>query len=106
MKSYTDLEQSKKLAEILPIESADIFYRDNGIDAKLMWEHNAQKVKYPCWSLAALLELTPNDVSLLHFEDAYQAVYDVRPYYITNKFDNPLDATFEMICWLKENGKI
>ena len=26
MKSYTDIEQSKKLAEILPIESADGFY--------------------------------------------------------------------------------
>ena len=26
MKSYTDLEQSKKLAEILPIESADMSY--------------------------------------------------------------------------------
>ena len=26
MKAYTDLEQSKKLAEILPIESADAFY--------------------------------------------------------------------------------
>jgi hypothetical protein len=25
MKSYTDLEQSRKLAEILPIESADMF---------------------------------------------------------------------------------
>ena len=24
MKSYTDLEQSKKLAEILPLESADM----------------------------------------------------------------------------------
>lgn len=55
MKSYTDLEQSKKLAEILPIESADMFYRDNGIDVKLMWELNAQNVKYPCWSLATLL---------------------------------------------------
>lgn len=62
MKSYTDLEQSKKLAEFLPLESADMFYRDNGIDAKLMWEHNAQKVKYPCWSLAALLNLMPKHI--------------------------------------------
>lgn len=59
MKSYTDLEQSKKLAEILPIESADMFYRDNGIDVKLMWEHNAQKVTSPCWSLSALLNVLP-----------------------------------------------
>jgi len=26
MKSYTDIEQSKKLAEFLPIESADMAY--------------------------------------------------------------------------------
>ena len=26
LKSYTDIEQSKKLAEILPLESADMFY--------------------------------------------------------------------------------
>ena len=30
MKSYTDLEQSKKLAEILPLESADMFLALNG----------------------------------------------------------------------------
>lgn len=29
MKAYTDLEQSKKLAEILPIESADMYYHYN-----------------------------------------------------------------------------
>ena len=59
MKSYTDLNQSKKLAEILPLESADMFYRNNEVDVKLMWEHNAHKVKYPCWSLAALLDVLP-----------------------------------------------
>lgn len=30
MKSYTDIEQSKKLAEILPIESADMRYAPFG----------------------------------------------------------------------------
>lgn len=28
MKSYTDLEQSKNLADILPVESADMWYED------------------------------------------------------------------------------
>ena len=69
MKSYTDLEQSKKLAEILPIESADMFYRDNGIDVKLMWEHNAPKVTTPCWSLAALLDIL-NKIAYSIDEDA------------------------------------
>jgi hypothetical protein len=38
MKTYTDLEQSKKLAEILPIESADMFFCNDG-SVKLMHEH-------------------------------------------------------------------
>ena len=62
IKSFTDLAQSKKLAEILPIESADMFYRNNEIDAKLMWEHNTTEVKYPCWSLSALLRLMPKHI--------------------------------------------
>lgn len=28
IKAYTDIEQSRKLAEILPIESADMYYSD------------------------------------------------------------------------------
>lgn len=79
MKSYTDLEQSKKLAEILPLESADMHYNNasikgiNYVDeyrAELMDYNTAQKVlsKYlvnpmfeiiPCWSLAALLDILP-----------------------------------------------
>lgn len=76
MKAYTDLEQSKRLAEVLPTESADMHYNNvsirgiNYVDdyrAELMDYNTAQKVlsKYfvnpmfeiiPCWSLAALLE--------------------------------------------------
>ena len=79
MKAYTDLEQSKKLAEILPLESADMHYNNvsikgiNYVDehrAELMEYNRAIKVlsKYtinplfeviPCWSLAALLGLMP-----------------------------------------------
>ena len=76
MKSFTSLEQSKKLAEILSPESADMYYNNvstKGINyadkhrAELVEYNRAIKVlsKYtinplfeviPCWSLAALLE--------------------------------------------------
>ena len=79
MKSYTDLNQSKKLVEILPLESADMHYNNvsikgiNYVDeyrAELMEYNRAIKVlsKYtinplfeivPCWSLAALLQVLP-----------------------------------------------
>ena len=55
MKSYTDIEQSKKLAEILPLESADMYYWC-GEDLRI-GGHKAMDIDYdiPCWSLAALL---------------------------------------------------
>lgn len=37
IKSYTDLEQSKKLAEILPIESADMHYNNVSIIGLFTW---------------------------------------------------------------------
>ena len=115
IKSYTDLEQSKKLAEILPLESADMFYRNNGVDAKLMWEHNAHKVKYPCWSLAALLNIIPyaihksdNEFYKLGIDKGYN---DYAIWYSNNGLtingldvtsDNFVDACVEMILKLHE----
>ena len=112
MKSYTDLEQSKKLAEILSVESADMFYRNNGIDVKLMWEHNAHNVKYPCWSLAALLQIMPHciydkyDLTLGKLSDNggwYICYGDVDHFvniYIAKS--NLIEACYEMILTLKE----
>lgn len=67
MKAYTDIEQSKKLAEILSIESADMSWVEKG-NAKRTW-YDAENIrittkyekKYyiPCWSLAALLDVLP-----------------------------------------------
>lgn len=68
MKSYTDLEQSKKLAEILPIESADMgwnVFADNSVRCLPIndWDLNKDEsngVKFiPAWSLAALLDIFP-----------------------------------------------
>ena len=115
MKSYTDLEQSKKLAEILPLESADMFYRDNGIDVKLMWEHNAHNVKYPCWSLAALLNVLPDTITSNDgiafklnikkniIEYSNPSLYLI---YKSVKSDNIVDACYEMLLKLKENNII
>lgn len=113
-KAYTDIEQSRKLAEILPIESSDMFYRDNGIDVKLMWEHNAHNVKYPCWSLAALLEVLPH-----HIDDRYDLVLgklsdNIGWYVMYDDIDHfvflyiaksdLIDACYEMILKLKEKN--
>jgi len=69
MKSYTDLYQSKKLAEFLPPESADMYYcygmdihtKEWSFDDTPTIIDNSNRIDVhadiPCWSLAALLEL-------------------------------------------------
>ena len=61
MKAYTDLEQSKKLAEILPLGSADMFYDQYGVirigNPK---ERYSDYHQLPVWSLAALLGVLPS----------------------------------------------
>ena len=105
MKAYTDLEQSKKLAEILPIESADHHYvrktcdfMSNPVDGK--WSEpkygnpNSKYANYmvqnftsyetiPCWSLAALVDCIKDKCN--YFELVYlNSTFDGR----ANKLEN------------------
>lgn len=63
IKSYTDLEQSRKLAEILPAESADMWYDNDGESIAGRPEVRCSSfvglasINIPCWSLAALLNI-------------------------------------------------
>lgn len=69
IKSYSDLEQSKKLAEILPLESADMCYRyysggmltgyGDCVLAKsfITGKNVIRENDLPCWSLATLLNV-------------------------------------------------
>lgn len=69
IKSYTDLEQSKKLAEILPLESADMYY-PNRIDIKyqgalpIEFKHGNPLLsqEIAAWSLAALINIIPQEL--------------------------------------------
>ena len=71
VKSYTDLEQSKKLAGILPIASNDFAWCifSNGstrllpMDDWVVSEYAKSNVEIiPCFSLAALLGVLPNKI--------------------------------------------
>ena len=122
MKSYTDLEQSKKLAEILPIESADMYYFTIIHDypysqgkiktiVKIMDGSFSSDYDTPCWSLAALLDVLQKTAYFID-EDAnvmlcsYKTVEwhlginnsDVE--FITKT--NTIDACYEMIVKLHE----
>ena len=76
MKSYTDISQSKKLAEILPLESADMCYLPTHIGdehhfiASLSSYSGCTKmvevsIEYciPCWSLTSLLSVLPQSIT-------------------------------------------
>lgn len=61
-KAYTDIDQSKKLAEVLSPESADMFWREVShgfyhIEAEIPkgW-YDVPPKGIPCWSLAAILD--------------------------------------------------
>lgn len=116
MKAYTDIEQSRKLAEILPIESADMcyYYKDDKPQLTPYSEHN-NRYYIPCWSLAALLGLMPKgeskDLSLVFgsYDGGYHPLwfctYEEMPTIVEIcDADNPIDACVEMIYKLKENN--
>lgn len=120
MKSYTDLEQSKKLAEILPLESADMCYPlpcEEG-DKPLLEEGGFGST--PCWTLSALLGILPYHLIVCNIRYAFSMYKGLNKngetymisynnynsdlcLYETFYYNNPIDAAFEMVVWLKEN---
>lgn len=127
MKSYTDLEQSKKLAEILPIESADMKILSFGIDIKrrvVPVDDIAvlnREDEIPCWSLAALLNyLREIDSFPEIYADEFAVTMNISYFYrdvenecrlehmdsINVKEETFIDACYEMILKLKEKDLI
>lgn len=131
IKSYTDLEQSKKLAEILPPESADMWWlyvTAQGKRIAMMYEepdphylarmegYGIKDAAVRCWSLAALLEQIPYEIcdddgnsSYLQMDkenDVYQLIY-TDPYgdfesIETDRYEHFVDACYELIMKLHE----
>ena len=112
MKSYTDLEQSKQLAEILPLESADMFWLVLGNTPRVHvltepLSNYSQWESYPCWSLSALLDILPfpqlsKDKLGSGKEGWMVSVYPDNCRYDSCWHDNPVDACYEMIIKLHE----
>lgn len=82
MKSYTNLEQSKKLAEFLPLESADMCWTNHcygsirssmTASSKTIEEYKELLTRfgdltnidvfYPCWSLNSLIYILPDTIT-------------------------------------------
>lgn len=132
MKAYTDLEQSKKLTEILPPESADHHYVrkvtdciGNPFDGK--WSTpkygnpNSSHANYmvmgftnfeilPCWSLAALLSvikpINENTYTIIGTLDGGATISFDEITNVMFQEKEIIDAVFEMVVWLEENENI
>ena len=123
MKAFTDISQSKKLAEILPIESADMHYSkdfDGSWFVDLAKYTSVKIPKYvgnieehllPCWSLGALLDALPTKLQIVLAINDYQG--DRKEKYVIGSVehdkydcfaDNPIDACYEMIIKLYEQN--
>jgi hypothetical protein len=117
IKAYTTIEQSRKLADILSLESADMFYPTNSdwegkiiglLDVPLYIGSDGfvdtEMGEIHAWSLAALLGVLPK--SLIYTPnpalDGYcckNIMHDLETY-----GENPVDACYEMIIKLKERN--
>lgn len=113
MKAYTDLEQSKKLAEILPLESADMWFANGLVVAKTSEEPKDIKGIFPCWSLVALLDVLPiigedkdtaNPFIAKTPDGEYYVVYATlyKEIDVSGIHSNPVDACVEMILILNK----
>jgi hypothetical protein len=120
IKSYSDLQQSKKLAKILPLESADMEYmflkKDGSKVSNVPFvkdgfeEPECCYIFIPCWSLAALLGVIPilnnrSPVIPKTFDGKYRVLYHSTAYekaIYTEDYDNPVDACVAMIIRLNE----
>lgn len=119
IKSYTDITQSKKLAEFLPLETADMHWSK---DFDGSWfvdlaEYTSVKIpKYvgnieehllPCWSLAALLSVLPKPDLVQNSEGTWLIRSWINTYpWSVGGYSNPIDACVAMIEKLHEQNLI
>lgn len=119
MKAYTDLEQSEKLSEILPFESADMYYHNrvdipDNFPLPIEWKRANPLLsqEIPCWSLAALLKclskIKPQVYTPILFPSEDKWILQFAEYSHGNvcevSCDNPIDTCYEIILKLHEQN--
>lgn len=107
IKSYTDIEQSRKLAEILPLESADMEYmflkRDGSEVSNVPFvkdgfeESECCYIFIPCWSLAALINILPNEIIT---DNRFEYHYQIH----IRKYDGDDNTTLYQIAYGNNRG--
>ena len=117
-KICTSLEQSKKLIELgidvntgdmcyCPIMNIDLGKNEGYLKVPECYPFSEVKDSLapylPAWSLTALLDIIPNWT----MDKTDKVNLTCNSYYHCESFyEDPVDAAFEMVCWLLENGKL
>jgi len=117
IKSYTDLEQSKKLVEILSLETADMYYilMSDGVYNNFPLTGRKTELAYdtdiPCWSLAALLNYLKSKDKFPEIKELSDGRFKLAIYIWDGKDciqvsigDSIVDACCELILKLKESN--
>lgn len=121
-KICTTIEQSKKLIELgIDVNTADMYWWTYGkrYYREAMDDGDFNKeADIPAWSLTALLGIIPkhiknynvlridisdNDFAIWYDDVSNGCVNETLP---DITMESAVDACYEMICWLKENGKL
>jgi len=110
MKSYTDIEQSRKLSEILPLESADMKilpFTERAYRVVPIYDIAVcgREDEIYAWSLSTLLDVLPNGTDIVKEEadtenEKYMCTVGVKDDIISTFGNNPVDACYEMILKL------
>ena len=110
-KICTDINQSKKLIELgIDVNTADMYYfiadslKQQEMNYAIRIGTPIVKTDIPAWSLTALLGLMSK--SIISTSNPLSTNYCCRNVEFDMDFyaDNPVDAAFEMLVWLKENN--
>lgn len=127
--NYTTIEQSKKLVKLgLNPNTADMLWEQHIFESPYVtvkpYTTKGKSIGahiLPCWSLGALLEVMPKTMKGIPEKAAYSLTLKENSYnawkcnYVHFSFGElyefpaqptPLKATYEMVCWLLENGYI
>ena len=121
-KNCIDIRQSKKLIELgIDINTADMHYTyhhwqidentigsqsDASIGVDLDLVYNGESYGYiPCWSLSVLLSVLPDYTLQTNTDGTVFVVCDSKKPMISDAYDNPIDAAYEMVIKLNELNK-
>lgn len=128
-KICTSIVQSKKLIELgIDVNTADMYYPNrtdiqyqDALPIGMKHSNSLLAQEIPAWSLSALLGILPMHIiingSMYKFSmvkgfnkqgETYRLGYKTNNSFLfeTSWYNEPIDAAFEMVCWLNENGKI